>query len=89
MWVTQADLLVAISSSGRSNNILRAVRAASRRGCSVITLSGFDVDNPLRSLGDLNFYISSQTYGYVESAHSVLTHFLTDSATKAGLGNGK
>lgn len=82
LWAEAGDLLVAISSSGKSENILRAVRAAAARGCQIITLSGFDSDNPLRRLGDVNFYVSSSEYGYVESAHSVITHFLTDHAMR-------
>ena len=82
LWAEAGDLLVAISSSGKSENILRAVRAAAARECQIITLSGFDSDNPLRRLGDVNFYVSSSEYGYVESAHSVITHFLTDHAMR-------
>ena len=81
LWANSDDLLVAISSSGQSENILRAVRSATSRDCQVITLSGFSADNPLRRLGNLNFYVPSPEYGYVESAHSVITHFLTDYAT--------
>lgn len=81
LWADADDLLVAISSSGQSENILRAARAASARNCRVITLSGFSADNPLRRLGNLNFYVPSPEYGYVELAHSVITHFLTDYAT--------
>lgn len=80
LWAEAGDLLVAISSSGKSENILRAVQAAAVRGCQIITLSGFSADNPLRRLGDVNFYVPSPIYGYVESAHSALTHFLTDCA---------
>lgn len=80
LWADHGDLLVAVSSSGQSENILRAVRAALARGCHVITLSGFKTGNPLRLLGGLNFYVSSTEYGYVESAHSSITHYLTDSA---------
>lgn len=81
LWADRGDLLVAISSSGQSENILRAVQAATTKGCQVITLSGFSADNRLRRLGDVSFYVSSPEYGYVESAHSVLTHLLTDYAT--------
>src|SRR3984957_14931112 len=45
------DLVVAISSSGRSANILNAVDAAIAAGCTVATLSGFTPDNPLRRKG--------------------------------------
>ena len=74
------DVLVAISSSGQSKNILNAVDAARDHGCAVITFSGFDPDNPLRARGDLNFYIASDHYGMVEVAHHSLGHFLTDYA---------
>lgn len=80
LWTDPGDLLFAVSSSGQSENILRAVQAALARDCQVITLSGFKADNPLRSMGHLNFYVPSQFYGYVELVHSVLTHFLTDCA---------
>ena len=74
------DLLVAISSSGRSPDILRAVEAARARGIRVITLSGFGTDNPLRRLGDLNFYIASGEYGFVEISHLALCHAVLDLA---------
>jgi len=80
LWADAGDLLVAISSSGKSENILRAVQVAAARRCQIITLSGFSTDNPLHRLGDVNFYVSSSEYGYVESAHSVITHFMTDRA---------
>lgn len=80
LWAENGDLLLAISSSGQSENILRAVRSAKARGCQILTLSGLLADNPLRGLGRLNFYVPSQVYGYVELVHSVLAHFLTDCA---------
>lgn len=80
LWAKPGDLLIAISSSGRSENILRAVRVSLSRDCRVITLSGFQSDNPLRGLGHINFYTPVEDYGYVESAHAVLLHFLTDRA---------
>jgi|GEM_PF-274710 phosphoheptose isomerase len=81
LWASPGDLMIAISSSGRSANILRAVAAARGRGCAVVTLSGFASDNVLRRQGDLNFYIASCNYGLVELAHSVILHFITDRAS--------
>ena len=72
------DILIAISSSGQSENILRGVRAANARGCQVITMSGFDKVNPLRSLGMLNFYVPAAFYGYVEISHLCLCHSIID-----------
>ena len=79
-WANPQDLLIAISSSGKSENILRAVRAAQEKQCQIISFSGFRPDNPLRRSGDINFYIPSDVYGYVESVHAVLAHFLADCA---------
>lgn len=72
------DVLVAISSSGRSANILNAVAAARARGAAVVTLSGFDAANPLRALGDFNFYVASGAYGFVETVHAAICHALFD-----------
>jgi D-sedoheptulose 7-phosphate isomerase len=78
LFASPRDVLVAISSSGRSPNILAAARAARERGAAVITLSGFGPDNPLRGLGDWNFYVPSAAYGPVESVHANVCHALVD-----------
>lgn len=74
----QGDVLIAISSSGRSDNILNGCEAARRIGCAVYTLSGFDTDNPLRGLGDVNIYLDSHSYGFVELGHQTLIHAALD-----------
>jgi D-sedoheptulose 7-phosphate isomerase len=80
LWAEPGDVLVAISSSGRSENILRAVQAATERCCEVVTFSGFDENNPLRSMGSVNFHVASAVYGLVENVHGAITHFMTDRA---------
>lgn len=72
------DLLIAISSSGQSLNIINAVQAANVTGLSVLTLSGFEVDNPLRKLGHWNCWLDSCHYGLVELGHLFLLHHITD-----------
>lgn len=72
------DLLIAISSSGRSPNILAAVAAARAGAAGVVTLSGFAGGNDLRRLGDINFYVRSSEYGFVEVAHLSLCHAILD-----------
>lgn len=78
MFADTGDVVMAISSSGRSPNILNAVRAARERLCTVVTLSGFSPANELRILGDLNFYVPSSTYGLVEIAHLTILHSVLD-----------
>jgi D-sedoheptulose 7-phosphate isomerase len=78
MFLRPGDVLIAISSSGRSENILRGVDAAWTKGGSVITLSGFSADNPLRTRGVLNFFVPSGKYGPVEVIHQYLCHWILD-----------
>lgn len=72
------DLLVAISSSGRSPNILAALNAAPAAGLAVVTLTGLQPANPARQRGTLNFYVPGRTYGMVECLHQVLLHCWLD-----------
>jgi D-sedoheptulose 7-phosphate isomerase len=72
------DLLVAISSSGNSANILAATSAAGQAGATIMTLSGFSPDNPLRQRGDMNFYVPNKLYGFVELAHLCICHAILD-----------
>jgi len=72
------DVLFAISSSGMSDDILRAVDAAKAKMMNVITLSGFGVGNFLRTKGQVNFYVPSNQYGSVEIAHLAILHSILD-----------
>jgi len=66
--------LIAISSSGESQNINNAALYAANSGFHVITLTGFHANNPLRSKGHLNYWVPSHNYGVVEIAHLTLLH---------------
>lgn len=72
MFADGGDVLVAISSSGNSENIVLAAEEARRRGCSIVTLSGFEPTNRLRRLGDLNFHVPAKHYNKVESTHLLI-----------------
>ena len=72
------DLLVAISSSGKSNNILNAVQTTKKLNGGVITLSAMSADNALRKEGELNFYVPAQSYGMAETCHAALLHYWID-----------
>lgn len=72
------DALVAISSSGQSANIRNAAAEMRKLGGQVVTLSGFKRDNPLRALGDVNFWLDSTDYGMVEIGHQFLLHNIAD-----------
>ncbi len=78
-WVTEAlkayadpkDLVILISSSGKSPNIVNGAKTAKAMGLPLVTLSGFDAANPLRQLGDINLWADSTAYNIVEMTHHV------------------
>lgn len=72
------DLLVAISSSGESKNILNAVSIAEQKRCGIITFSGFRENNSLSRSGELNVYVPSMKYGIVESIHNLMLQRVVD-----------
>jgi D-sedoheptulose 7-phosphate isomerase len=72
------DLLIGISSSGNSPNILRAVETARAMSMRVVTLTGMRPDNRARRCGDLNFYVPCARYGWVECAHQLILHYWLD-----------
>ena len=82
----KGDVLIAISSSGNSENILRAVRRASERDMLTIGLSGFS-GGALRSLADISLHVPVDNYGVVEDAHQALMHIVAQfiTARRTGL----
>jgi D-sedoheptulose 7-phosphate isomerase len=80
LWADHDDLLIAVSSSGESDNIVNAAKLANEKGCRLLTFTGFGPANRLRQLGQLNIYVPASEYGFVEMAHSVIAHCVTDLA---------
>lgn len=72
------DLLYAISSSGKSQNIINAAYYVKEQGDQVITLTGFLPDNPLSQIGHANYNIPVTSYGVVECFHQTLVHLILD-----------
>lgn len=76
-WVAEAissfadagDVAILISSSGESDNIVNGAARALEMGLSVLTLSGFDAANRLRTMGDVNLWVDSSSYNVVEITH--------------------
>jgi D-sedoheptulose 7-phosphate isomerase len=67
----KSDVLVLISSSGTSKNVLRAAEKAKHMGIKVITFSGFDANNPLRQSGSINLWVDSKAYNIIEMTHHI------------------
>ena len=76
------DMIILISSSGASANILNCATWATAQRHRLITLSGFNPENPLRQLGDVRFYVDSHSYKDVELMHTVILHTLLEALIK-------
>jgi D-sedoheptulose 7-phosphate isomerase len=68
----QGDVVILISSSGKSKNMLNACKASKRKKISeIITLTGNKKNNPLSKLGDINLWVDSNIYNHIENTHQV------------------
>ena len=67
----KGDLLILVSSSGSSANVVNAAKRAKELNMDVITFSGFKSDNALRKLGYINFWVDSKAYNIVEMTHHI------------------
>ena len=65
------DVCIFISSSGESPNMIFGAHEAVKCGCKVVTLSGFEKNNSLSKIGDLNFHVQSDVYNFVENTHQI------------------
>lgn len=75
--ITKKDILIAISSSGNSPNIVKAIKYAKKKKATVIGLSGFD-GGKLKKLCDISFHVETKkgSYGIVEDMHSIVNHII-------------
>ena len=71
LYSDDGDLAILISSSGQSENMLRAAEYAQAQGLPVVTFTGFSPDNPLQKYGTLNFWVDSKAYNIVEMTHQI------------------
>ena len=68
----KGDLFIGISSSGNSLDIINGCNSAKQKSFSkIVTFSGFDENNPLKMCGDLNFWVDSKAYNFVENIHQL------------------
>lgn len=85
-WISEAiqaytkenDMLILISSSGRSKNMVNAAKYCKENSIPLVTLSGFDSDNPLSKLGNINMHIASENYNFIEMSHHIILVSIVD-----------
>lgn len=76
--VREDDLIIAISSSGNSANIINAIQVAKEKNAEVITFTGFEATNKAKQMGDINVYVPCCKYGMVESIHNLILQQIVD-----------
>jgi len=85
-WISEAiktysqanDMLILISSSGKSKNIVNAAKYCNENKIPLITLSGFSNNNPLSKLGNINMHVDSETYNFIEMSHHIILVAIVD-----------
>lgn len=78
VFAKSGDILIALSSSGNSPNIIKGIKTAREMGSKVITLTGFNSENPIRKMGYINFYSPSNSYALTEVTHHAVCHSLVN-----------
>ena len=78
MHIRENDLLIVISSSGNSQNIVNAIDVAHERQAEVVSLTGFKPDNKARKMADYSVYVPVNEYGIVESVHNLILQEVVD-----------
>ncbi len=70
-YADDGDIVVLISSSGNSQNIVNAANYAKKRGLDLVTLSGFDKENKLNQIDAVNLWVNSKAYNIIEMTHHI------------------
>jgi D-sedoheptulose 7-phosphate isomerase len=86
-YADKGDLLICISSSGQSKNIINGAKFAKKIGCKVVTLTGFGKKNKVRKIGHVNLWINSKNYNLVEMTHHIWLLSIVDFIAKARFNN--
>lgn len=85
-WVSKAlefslkknDIVILISSSGKSENLIEAAKFAQLNQNKIVTFTGFSSVNKLSKLGNLNFIVNSKSYNIIENIHQIWLTMMID-----------
>ena len=89
-WIKEAlnfyadkdDLIILFSSSGKSKNIVNAAKYCNKKKINLVTFTGFSIHNPVKKLGNLNFWVDSKSYNIVEMTHHIWILMAVDKLAK-------
>jgi D-sedoheptulose 7-phosphate isomerase len=82
-YADKGDLLICISSSGKSMNIINGAKFAKKNGCKLVTLTGFSKNNKVRKIGDVNLWLNSKNYNLIEMTHHIWLLLIVDFIAKS------
>ena len=71
MYGESGDIVILVSSSGSSKNVVKAANIAKEMDIKIVTFSGFKEDNPLKQTGDINLWVDSKAYNIIENMHMI------------------
>jgi D-sedoheptulose 7-phosphate isomerase len=77
-YADKGDMVILISSSGSSQNMINASKKAKDIGLPIVTFSGFTHDNPLKKEGEINFWVDSKAYNVIENTHLIWLLMICD-----------
>ena len=81
-YASKKDLVILVSSSGNSQNMINAAKFCKNNRIFLITLTGFNKKNKLNPYGNLSLWINSKSYNFVELAHLQILTYLVDKIAK-------
>ena len=81
-YLDEKDLVILISSSGNSKNMINAANFVKNKNNELITFTGFNGKNKLSKIGKLNFTVNSKSYNFIENTHQYWLLSLVDFAAK-------
>ena len=82
-YADKGDLLISISSSGESKNIINGAKFAKKHGCKLVTLTGFSKNNKVKKIGDINLWLNSKNYNLIEMTHHIWLLLIVDFIAKS------
>ncbi len=84
-YADRGDMVILISSSGKSKNIVNAAKYTKNNGLKLITFSGFSKNNSINKIGHINFHVHSKNYNHIENIHQFLLLTAVDFVKKSKL----
>ena len=84
-YADRGDMVILISSSGKSKNIVNAAKYTKNNGLKLITFSGFSKNNSINKIGHINFHVHSKNYNHIENIHQFLLLTTVDFVKKSKL----